>query len=104
VIIPTLAPRVEETHERAGLRVERTDITPLPCIASKAGIGKVIGIREPAMFAANDVVYLVRRIRIIFMKKAILTPVSSAFCHESPQRLAYVTCQAACVAVPAPLP
>jgi hypothetical protein len=58
VIIPMLAPRVEETHKHAGLRVERTDIATLPCIASKASIGKVVGIRQPAMFAANDVVYL----------------------------------------------
>jgi hypothetical protein len=38
------------------------------------------------------------------MKKAILTAVAGAFCDESPQRLAYVTGQAECVAVPALLP
>ena len=30
MIIPTLAPRVEKTHERAALYIERTDIAPLP--------------------------------------------------------------------------
>src|SRR5258708_38028623 len=54
------------------------------------------------MFAANDVVYLMRRVRIAFMKKAILTAKGGAFCDESPKRLAYVTGQAACVAVPEP--
>lgn len=39
VIIPTVAPRVEEAHERASLGIERTDIATLPRIASKAGIG-----------------------------------------------------------------
>jgi hypothetical protein len=104
VIVPTLAPRVEERRERAGFRVNRTDIAPLPCIASKASIGKVIGIRLAAMFTANDVAYLVRRVRIAFMKKAIFTSKGGAFCDESPQRFTYVTGQAACVAVPAPWP
>lgn len=53
------------------------------------------------MFAANDVVYLMRRIRIVFVKEAILTAKGGAFCDESPQRLAYVTGQAVGVAVPA---
>jgi len=36
---------VEKTHERAALSVERTDIAPLPSVASKASVGKVTGIR-----------------------------------------------------------
>jgi hypothetical protein len=43
VIIPTVAPRVEEAHERPGLGIERTDIATLPRIASKAGIGEIVG-------------------------------------------------------------
>lgn len=104
MIIPTLAPRMEETDERPSLRFNRTDITPLPCIAPKASIRKVVGIRQAAMFAANDVVYSMRRIGIAFMKEAILTPICGSFCDESPERLAYVTGQAVCVAVPAPWP
>jgi hypothetical protein len=75
VIIPTLSPRVEKIHERACLGVQRTDITPFPCIASKAGVGKVVGIRQPAMLAADDVVYLMWRIRIVFMKETILASI-----------------------------
>ncbi len=104
MIIPALAPRVEQTHELAGLSIERTNIAPFPCIASKASIGEVVGIRRTGMFAADNVIYLMRRIRIVFMKQAILTPKDGALCDESPQRLAYVTCQAACVVVPAPWP
>jgi hypothetical protein len=84
VIVPTLAPRVEEGRERAGFGVNRTDIAPLPCIASKASIGKVLGIRFAAMFAANDVVYLMRRVRAAFIKKGILTSKGGTFCDESP--------------------
>jgi hypothetical protein len=36
------------------------------------------------MFAANDVVYLMWRIRIAFMKEAILTPIGGPFRDESP--------------------
>jgi len=75
MILPTLAPRVEQIHESAGLRVKRTDITPFPRVASQASIGKIVGIGQSAMFAADDVVYLMRRIRIAFMKEAILTAI-----------------------------
>ena len=95
---------MEEVHERTGLSIERTDIAPFPCVAPKTGIGEVVGFRSPAMFATDDVVYLVWRVRIVFMKEAILTAIASAFCNESPQRLAYVTAQAGCVAAPAPSP
>jgi hypothetical protein len=60
VIILTVAPRVEKTHERASVRIERTNVAPLPCIASKAGKGKVVDFRHPAMLAADDMVYLMR--------------------------------------------
>jgi hypothetical protein len=45
VIVPTLVPRVEKTHEGAAIGVARTYITPLPNVASKAGIGEVAGLR-----------------------------------------------------------
>ena len=56
------------------------------------------------MLAADDMVYLVWRIRIVFMKKAVLTPMPGALCNESPLRFAQVSCQAGCVDVPALLP
>jgi len=56
--MPMLCPRVKEAHEPPGLVVDRTDIAPFPYVAAKASIREVIGIRRAAMFAANDVVYL----------------------------------------------
>ena len=56
------------------------------------------------MFAIDDVVYLVWRVRIVFMKEAVLTAIASAFCDEPPQRLTYVTAQARYVAALAPSP
>ena len=103
MISPPLAPRVEEADEGATLNVDRTDIASLPRVASETGICKIIEIRSPAMFAANDVVDLMRRIRIFFMQEAVLASIGRAFGDESPQRLADVTSQAD-VAVPAPSP
>ena len=71
---------------------------------NETGIGEVLGFRSPTMFAADDVVYLVWRVPIVFMKEAMLTAIASTFCDESPQRLTYVTAQAGCVAAPAPSP
>lgn len=98
VVIPMLAPRVEQGDKSAALGINRTDIA---CIASKASIGKVAGIRLSTMLTADDVVNLMRRIRIAFVKEAILTSKARAFCDESTQRLVYVTGQTACVDAPA---
>ena len=104
VVPPKVLSRMEEAHKRTGLSVERTDIAPFPCVAPETGIGEVLGFRSPTMFATDDVVYLVWRVRIVFLKGAILTAIASPFCDESPQRLTYVTAQAGCVAAPAPSP
>jgi hypothetical protein len=56
--------------------------------------GKVVSLRLPAMFAADDMICLVRGIRIAFVKKAIFTTITSALCDKSPQGLADVISQA----------
>jgi hypothetical protein len=99
-----MAPRVKKAHDRASLGINRTDIAALPRIASKAGISKVVDFRWTAVLAADDVVYLMRRIRIVFVKKAVLTPVRGAFCNESPLWIPYFISQAACVDVRVLLP
>jgi hypothetical protein len=85
VVIPALAPRVEETDERATPGIDRANVAPLPRIASDAGIREVAGIRRSAVLTTDDVVDLMRRIRIVFVKKAILTAIRGAFCDESAQ-------------------
>jgi hypothetical protein len=76
---------VKETHERSTRRIDRANVAPLPRIASNAGIREIAGIRGSAVFTTNDVVDLMRRIRIVFVKKAILTAIRGAFGDESPQ-------------------
>ncbi len=56
------------------------------------------------MLATDDVVYLMRKVRIAFVKQAILAAKGSAFSDGSAKLLAYVTGQAVCVAAPAPWP
>jgi hypothetical protein len=38
------------------------------------------------MLSADDMVYLVRRIRIVFMEKTVFAAIGSTFCDESPLR------------------
>ena len=83
MVIPALAPRVEETHERSTPEIDRADVAPLPRIASNTGIREVIGIRRSAVLTTYDVVDLMRRIRVVFVKKAILTAICGAFGDES---------------------
>jgi len=45
MILPTVAPRVEEADEHASLGIERADIAPLPGIASKASVREVVNLR-----------------------------------------------------------
>jgi hypothetical protein len=67
MILPALFPWMEQAHERAALVIERTHIASFPCIASDARIGQVAGFGPSFMFSADDVVYLVRRVCVIFM-------------------------------------
>ena len=85
VVTPAVAPRVEETHEHAAQGIDRANVAPLPRVAPNAGIREVAGIRRSAVLTANDVVDLMRRIRIVFMKQAILTAIRGAFRDESAQ-------------------
>jgi len=101
VILPTVSPRMEEAYKRAPLCVDRTYIAPFPHITSKAGVGQVIAVRPASMFAADNVVDLMGRIRVPVMEKAILTTIGGALCDESSQGLAYVIAQNACAGEPA---
>jgi hypothetical protein len=41
--------------------IERPDIPPVPCIASKAGVNEILDFRQTAMPAADYVIYLMGR-------------------------------------------
>jgi hypothetical protein len=71
VVIPALSPRVEETLERSTAGIDRANVAPLPRIASNAGISEIGGVRRSAVLTTNDAVDLMRRIGIVFVKKAV---------------------------------
>lgn len=75
---------MEKINDCSGLGVERGNVAALPRIAAKARIGEIIEIRPAAVLAANDVIYLMRRVRVIFMKKAIFATVGCALRYRSP--------------------
>jgi len=68
VILPTLPPRVKEAYKLAILSIDRTDIGSLPRIAANTSVSEVISVRSASMFAADDVIDLMGRIRILFME------------------------------------
>jgi hypothetical protein len=80
-----LVPRMEEPDERSAPGIDRANVATLPCVAPNAGIREVAGIRRSAVLTANDVVDLMRRIRIVFVEEAILTARRGAFRDESAQ-------------------
>ena len=76
---------MEEMHQRSTQRINRADAAALPRVAANAGIREVAGIRRSTVLATNDVVDLMRRIRIVLVKKAILTTIRGALRDESAQ-------------------
>jgi hypothetical protein len=48
------------------LIVKRTDVAPLPSVASQASEGEVIQVGQTTVFAADDVIYVMRRIGVVF--------------------------------------
>jgi hypothetical protein len=104
VVIPVIASRVEKTHKLTRMRLNRADVAPLPRVAPQAGVRKVYGVRPATMFAANDVIDLMRRIRVTFMDEAILASLFRTLGNRAADGVADVTSQAECVAAPAPSP
>lgn len=80
VILPTFTPRMKEANKFAGASVQGPDV------------------------AANNVIDLMRRVRIVLMQEAVLASVACTFCDRPPQLLAYVTGQVACAVEPEPSP
>ena len=104
VILPTLAPWVEQAHVSAARRGDRAYVGPFPGVTTNTSVGKVIRIGAASMFAADNVIYLMRRIRVSFVEETIFTAISCAFRDESSQRVAYVIAHAGCAGAPAPSP
>ena len=94
VIRPALPARVEERNQGAGGVLKRTEIAPFPGIATHAGVREIIRFRSPAMLAADNVIDLVRGVRVLLMQKTILTAVGRSFRDQAAKRVVDITGQA----------
>ena len=62
---------MEQRNHLTGSQVERSDIASLPSVASKAGVGEIVGLGSATVLPAEDVVYLMREICVIFEEQAV---------------------------------
>jgi len=76
---PVVTPRVEQSYKLACLGIERANIASLPGIATETRKSEITDLRTPAVLATNEVIDLMRRIRIVLMKQAVFAPMPSAF-------------------------
>lgn len=102
VLVPTIASRVKETNQLTGASVQGTDVAPLPHVAPQASISQIGGNGRPSVFAADDVINLMRRIGIVFVQQAVLASVAGTLGDQLPQLVRNVTWQGACAGVPVP--
>ena len=75
VILPLLESWIEQRGKLPGVGTDSSDIAAFRGIASQTSMGQVVRLRCAAMFSADNVINLMRRIRIVFVEQAILTPV-----------------------------
>jgi hypothetical protein len=73
---------MEESYDFARRLVYRSKIAPFTAIANEAGPSQISFGRFAAMLYGDDVVWLMRQERIVFMKKAIFTSMTGAFTNH----------------------
>jgi len=93
VVAPALLPGMKERNQSPSDFVDGSQVTPLPSVAAYAGVCKIVWLRESAMFSADDVIELMRRIGVILMQQTILTAMSRALRHQMAKRLVDITGQ-----------
>jgi hypothetical protein len=79
VLGPFLLAWIEQRNKLARLRIDGSNIATFPRIATQASISEVLECGHSSVFPTNDVVYLVRRVRIIRVQEAVFTSMPRAF-------------------------
>lgn len=82
VRVPTVTSRMIKSHDLAGFRIDLTHIAPLPRVAPDAGPREVFRVRGAIVLLADNVAHLMRRIRVVFVKKAVLALMTSSCRHK----------------------
>ena len=78
VVVPPIPPWMEQRADSVHFKTEAGDIGTLPRVAADASEGKVVRRGITAVLSTNDVIDLMWRERIVFMKQAILAMPSRA--------------------------
>ena len=104
MIRPTIAPRIEKSFHASRPRRNGTNIRALPKVAAKATVRKVIPRCLSTMFPAQDVIDLMRRVGVLFMKQAVFTTKPRPIAYQRPQCIANLHRKAATGAAPRPSP
>jgi len=68
MIAPSVTPRIEQYNHPARFRVPRSSVTSLPDVAPEARIGQVLALGESTMLPADDVVYLMGKVRVVVVQ------------------------------------
>jgi hypothetical protein len=101
---PLLPARVEQRNKLTRFRIDRSNVTAFPGVATQAGISEVLECGRPSVLPTNDMVNLVRRVGIIFVQKTVFTSVPGAFRDKTAKFVRNISYQAASVGGPAPWP
>src|SRR5690348_1384553 len=75
VLIPLLAPRVEDGHNLTTDWVHACEIRALAEIAAVAGQREIVNVVAPAMLLGNEMLDVVRQSAVLLAQQAILTTV-----------------------------
>jgi len=85
MIGPLIASRVKKRHDLAGERIDGGDIAALEPIAQRAGQSEIPLPSGASVFFGDQMVYFVRGQGNGLGNQAILTPMGSALCDQTPQ-------------------
>ncbi len=86
----------------AGLRVNRSNVTAFVTVAQHARIRQVLGCRNPAVLATDDVINLVRKPGVILMDKAVFATMIRAARYLGSESFADITGHAKEFGAPSP--
>ena len=75
--------QVEKAHDLSALNVDGGDIAPLQEIAQIARPREIVLVSRPAMLLRDDVIRLVREVRVFLVDQAVLTSAAGARLDET---------------------
>ena len=85
VLSPTVSSRVEQTLDSSRLDIDGRQVTSLQEIAQITSPSEVVFVSWPAVLLGDDVIRLVREVRIVLVDQAVLASTLCACLDETPE-------------------